>query len=305
MIFLLCLLTICPGLGRTSWQTCQLSGGSIPPGALAPRSLFFPHPPSSLRKVISVEKLKANDEDEWRAIRAYAVVNAAFRGSFGQEANEIAQDACLILWRKLQENTKINGVKGYVVGIIKNLSRHKIYHTVIRQRETPLDEVAFTIRDTKLLQNGELILAETTKFKRKALLYGISGLKKRQRQVVLMRLAEIPDDDIMATLHLRRLQFINLLHAGMQKLIKKARHYKERGSFSLLPGDIPIEDWILQYQRLKKFIQERAPGADILIVHKDHPPKEPGWERIPFTFDDFYVWIRRRNQYDMGIRRAV
>lgn len=59
-----------------------------------------------------------------------------------------------------------------------------------------------------------------------------------------------------------------------------------------------IDAWISQYHELKKFIHKIHPGAEILITRKGEPPKDLGWEQLPFTWNNMSVWIRRHSIYD-------
>jgi len=60
-----------------------------------------------------------------------------------------------------------------------------------------------------------------------------------------------------------------------------------------------IEEWIEGYHKLKDWIQERHPGAEVLVTRIDNPPSDPHWFRIPFIWNGMHVWVKYHHIYDM------
>ncbi len=59
-----------------------------------------------------------------------------------------------------------------------------------------------------------------------------------------------------------------------------------------------IHEWIEQYQELKKFIHRIHPEAELLITTIDSPPRDRQYEKLPFTWNGHWVWIKRRPIFD-------
>lgn len=54
------------------------------------------------------------------------------------------------------------------------------------------------------------------------------------------------------------------------------------------------EEYLKQFEELSRFIWKQIPDAEIYINSIDHEkPEGLGWERLPFKWNDHFVWIRR------------
>lgn len=66
------------------------------------------------------------------------------------------------------------------------------------------------------------------------------------------------------------------------------------GSFFKEPDFNTLEEW----QKIKAFIHSVHPGATIVITPHDQRPDDPAFERIPFLWRGYQIWIRRHHIYD-------
>lgn len=63
------------------------------------------------------------------------------------------------------------------------------------------------------------------------------------------------------------------------------------------------------YRKLRDFIEKNAPGAQVMIVPtgsiKERIAEETGLERLPFTYDNNSIFIRRRPVFDRKVRGST
>lgn len=52
-----------------------------------------------------------------------------------------------------------------------------------------------------------------------------------------------------------------------------------------------------ELRRLRDFVQQIVPGAQVVITPHDRE-LDPPWERLPFTWRDMFIWIKRPIVYD-------
>lgn len=59
-----------------------------------------------------------------------------------------------------------------------------------------------------------------------------------------------------------------------------------------------------EVEQLKEFIKTFAPGAEVKIT-PPVPLTDLAWERLPFMWNGYWVWIKRRPVYDQKIKESV
>lgn len=65
------------------------------------------------------------------------------------------------------------------------------------------------------------------------------------------------------------------------------------------------DDWLGQFESLTDFIDKVAPNAEIRINSENEVPEGFGWEKLPFTWNDKNIYIKRPEVGDKYVRRSA
>lgn len=65
------------------------------------------------------------------------------------------------------------------------------------------------------------------------------------------------------------------------------------------------DDWLGQFESLTDFINKVTPDAEIRINSENERPEGFGWEKLPFTWNDKDVYIRRPEVSDKYTKRSA
>lgn len=57
---------------------------------------------------------------------------------------------------------------------------------------------------------------------------------------------------------------------------------------------------ILEIESIKDFVNRIHPGAEVQIVQEENKPTDPHWERLPFTWRGFSIYIKRHHIFDQS-----
>ncbi len=64
-------------------------------------------------------------------------------------------------------------------------------------------------------------------------------------------------------------------------------------ALALSPVSFDGESKVDTIKRLRDYIQEHYPGAEMVIIPSEQPPPSVGWEQVPLTWGGMEIWIKR------------